>query len=295
MEIGFLGFGEAARAFHETLSGHDSSLGFSGYDLLLDAQGAEGACGAAMRARSIVVAANPEALARRADWIISAVTADQSAAAAVAVAPYLRSGQTFIDINSVSPDTKRASCAAIERSGATYLDMAVMAPVHPLGHRTPVLIAGADAEALAARLTELDFAFGIEGAHAGAATAVKMIRSLFVKGLEALTVETLLAADAAGCFDTILASISRSYPGLGWPDFAAYQFERTTRHGLRRAAEMEESARTLGGLGRSQPLAQEIAAVQRRMGARDPEQAESLERVRALLARSVAAGNTGEP
>ena len=93
-----------------------------------------------------------------------------------------------------------------------------------------------------------------------------MVRSLFVKGLEAITVETLLAAEASGCFDEILASISGSYPGLDWPRFAEYQFERTTTHGRRRAAEMRESAATLQALGLHGTLADAIADVQERMG-----------------------------
>ena len=94
-----------------------------------------------------------------------------------------------------------------------------------------------------------------------------MVRSLFVKGLEAITVEALLAAEASGCFDAILQSLSASFPGLGWPAFAEYQFDRTLRHGRRRAAEMRESAATLDALGLSGRLAAEIAGVQERMGA----------------------------
>jgi hypothetical protein len=93
-----------------------------------------------------------------------------------------------------------------------------------------------------------------------------MVRSLFVKGLEAITVECLLAAAASGCFDDILASLSKSYPGLEWPRIAEYHFERSTRHGKRRAAEMMESGATLDELGLSGGLAREIAGVQDRMG-----------------------------
>src|SRR5690606_29017336 len=131
--------------------------------------------------------------------------------------PHLRQGQVVIDINSGSPGRKAESAALVVARGARYLDMAVMAPVHPRGHRTPVLVAGAEAEALWLSLSALGFDGSVAGAEVGAATAIKMVRSLFVKGLEALTVETLLAAEAAGCREEILASLSASYPGLGWP------------------------------------------------------------------------------
>lgn len=171
-----------------------------------------------------------------------------------------------IDINSVSPGRKRETASAVEAAGGDYLDMAVMAPVHPRKHQTPVLLAGVPAERLLPELLGLGFSAEIAGPVAGAATAIKMVRSLFVKGLEAITVEALLAARASGCYQEILSSLSGSFPGLNWPQFAEYQMERTMRHGRRRAAEMRESAATLNALGLHGGLAAEIAEVQERMG-----------------------------
>ncbi|MDI6024855.1 DUF1932 domain-containing protein [Corticibacterium sp. UT-5YL-CI-8] len=261
MKIGFLGYGEAARAFHEGLS--RPGLSVVAYDILLDC--ADGTMRSAMEKRG----AAPVGIAGLgdADWIFSAVTADQSFLAVEPLLPHLRQGQVLIDINSVSPDRKRETAAAVEAAGAEYLDMAVMAPVHPKKHTTPVLLAGGPAERLLPDLLARGFSASIAGKEPGAATAIKMVRSLFVKGLEAITVEALLAARASGCFEEILASLSNSYPGLNWPDFAEYQFERTTRHGKRRAAEMRESAATLDALGLNGGMAREIAEVQERMGA----------------------------
>lgn len=273
LSIGFIGFCEAARAFHQTLAAHDPGLRFCAYDILLGEPGMR----AAIAGRGIEVAETPAALGH-ADWIVSAVTADQSLAAVEAIAPHLRAGRLVVDINSVSPGRKRASAALVEARGARYLDMAVMAPVHPRGHRTPVLIAGAAAATLEPELKRLDFSFRVAGEAVGAATVIKMVRSLFVKGLEAVTVECLLAARASGCFDEVYGSLARDFPGLGWPDFAAYEFERTLRHGRRRAAEMRESAATIAELGLNGALAAEIAEVQERMGAADapPPKADAL-------------------
>lgn len=268
MNIAFIGFGEAGRAFQRSLAAHDPTLAFSAYDRLLDNEGADGLCADAMKAAGVMVAPSAEAAVADAKWIISGVTADQSLAAAESVAPHIRQGQVFFDINSVSPKRKEAS-AALFGPGATYVDMAVMAPVHPKGHRTAVLLAGDVDDALVAELRPLDFAFEIVGQKPGAATAIKMVRSLFVKGLEAITVEALLAAEASGCLDYIMGSLSGSYPGLGLPELAGYQFERTTKHGRRRAAEMRESAATLADLGLHGVLADAIADVQQKMGSLD--------------------------
>ena len=258
MKIGFLGYGEAARAFHDGLS--RAALA---HDILLDCDDG------AMRGAMLGNGATPVPIAglADADWVFSAVTADQSLLAVAQLLPHLRQGQVLIDINSVSPGRKRETAAAVEAAGAVYLDMAVMAPVHPKKHATPVLLAGKPAEQMLPQLLALGFSATLVGPEPGSATAIKMVRSLFVKGLEAITVETLLAARASGCFDEIYASLSASYPGLDWSRFAGYQFERTTRHGRRRAAEMRESGATLDALGLHGALACEIAAVQDAMGA----------------------------
>lgn len=261
--IAFLGFGEAARAFHASLAEKDQSLEFMAWDILLLGEADE--MRTAMADRNVEIA-DPTDF-QRADWIFNAVTADQSYVALERIVEHLQNGQLVIDINSVAPDKKRRSAALIEAAGAQYLDMAVMAPVHPRLHQTPVLIAGKMVNDLESELTKLGFDFRIISTDVGEATAIKMVRSLFVKGLEAITVETLLAAESSGCLDEIMDSISKSYPGLGWPDFAAYQFERTLTHGHRRAAEMRESAATLDNLGLTGSLATEIANVQENMGA----------------------------
>jgi 3-hydroxyisobutyrate dehydrogenase-like beta-hydroxyacid dehydrogenase len=281
MRIGFLGYGEAARAFHEGLAG-DGRI-FLAYDLKLAA--VDKGMRQAMIERGALPCDSIAALAG-ADWIFSAVTADQSLLAIEPLLPHLRQGQVVIDINSVSPDRKRETAARIEAAGGLYLDMAVMAPVHPRKHATPILLAGADAGRLLPQLLALGFSGAIAGDRPGAATAIKMVRSLFVKGLEAITVETLLAAEASGCFDEILASIAGSFPGLGWPRFAEYQFERTTVHGLRRSAEMRESAATLAALGLHGRLADAVADVQEKMGEGGPAGDEDLHAtVRAVLAK----------
>lgn len=266
MQIAFIGFGEAARAFRESLTATEPALGFAAYDILLEREGRQGACGTAMRAHGVDVAGSARQAVSEADWIVSAVTADQSLEAVRSALPHVKAGQVFIDINSVSPQRKRDSAALLEPTGATYADMAVMAPVHPRGHRTPILLAGPIGDELRQRLAALEFNFEIVGPEAGTATAIKMVRSLFVKGLEAITVETLLAAAASGCLDYILESLAGSYPGLGFPDFASYQFERTVKHGKRRAAEMYESAATLDDLSLHGRLAEAVAEVQELMG-----------------------------
>jgi 3-hydroxyisobutyrate dehydrogenase-like beta-hydroxyacid dehydrogenase len=153
-------------------------------------------------------------------------------------------------MNSVAPETKREAAAVIAAAGGRYVDVAVLAPVDPARMAVPLLLAGPHAGAGEALLRTAGFAKvrGV-GDEIGRASAIKMIRSVMVKGIEALTAEMMLGAEAAGVTDEVLASLDASEKARPWAERADYNIERMTTHGLRRAAEMEESAKTLRSLG----------------------------------------------
>jgi 3-hydroxyisobutyrate dehydrogenase-like beta-hydroxyacid dehydrogenase len=143
----------------------------------------------------------------------------------------------------------------------------VIAPVHPARHRTPLLIAGPHAETVSPLLGELGMQLTVVGPGTGAAAAIKMIRSVMIKGIEALTLECFLAASRAGVLDEVTASLKNNYPGLDWPAMSEYNLERMASHGDRRAAEMEESAATLRELGLEPLMTERTVERQREMGA----------------------------
>jgi 3-hydroxyisobutyrate dehydrogenase-like beta-hydroxyacid dehydrogenase len=167
-------------------------------------------------------------------------------------------------MNSVAPDTKREAAAAIEAAGGRYVDVAVMAPVEK-GLAVPLLISGPHALAAQPLLEALGFSnVRMVGDEVGRASAIKMIRSVMVKGLEALSAECAAAAEAAGVFDEVMTSLDASEKATAWADKVAYNRERMEVHGQRRAAEMEESAKTLQGLGVEPVMTRGTALLQRR-------------------------------
>ncbi|WP_309083023.1 DUF1932 domain-containing protein [Chelativorans sp.] len=269
MHIAFIGFGEAARAFAGTLREKDSTLTFSAYDILLGTEKEAGILAAAEQAGVRMEPTVAEAVAA-ADWVIAAVTAASSLAAAKSVDQALRPGQVYIDINSVSAGVKRQTAALLAPRGAVYVDMAVMSPVHPRGHRSPVLVAGEFDRDLLDLFAKLGFDLEFVGAETGMAATIKMVRSLFVKGLEAITVQAMVAAHRAGCLDRVFASLAKSFPQFEWERFVGYQFERVATHGVRRAAEMRESALAMRELGlpEGEALAAAIAELQSAVGER---------------------------
>jgi 3-hydroxyisobutyrate dehydrogenase-like beta-hydroxyacid dehydrogenase len=172
----------------------------------------------------------------------------------------------YLDINSVSPGRKQET-AKLLGDNARYVDVAVVAAIHPKRHRTPLLIAGPHAKPIAPLLREMDMELDVVGDTVGAAAAIKMIRSVMIKGIEALTLECFLAAARAGALDEVTASLKNNYPGLDWSTLSEYNLERMASHGERRAAEMEESAATLRELGLDPLMVDATVKRQREMGA----------------------------
>jgi 3-hydroxyisobutyrate dehydrogenase-like beta-hydroxyacid dehydrogenase len=186
--------------------------------------------------------------------VLSLVTADQSLSVARAAARQIAKATLFCDMNSVAPATKRAAGSAIEGAGGRYVDVAIMAPVHPQRLGVPILLSGPDAEAAAELLRELGFSkVRCVGSTVGEASSIKMIRSVIVKGIEALTAEAMLAAYQAGVTEEVLASLDASEKAQGWAERADYNLDRMLIHGRRRAEEVEEALRTLEDLGVSPP------------------------------------------
>ena len=215
--------------------------------------------------------------------VISAVTAASSLEAARAVGPHLSGNPHYLDINSVSPGRKQET-EQLHGDKARYVDVAEIAPIHPARHRTPLLISGPHAEAVSPLLGELEMQLTVVGGETGQAAAIKMIRSVMIKGIEALTLECFLAARRAGVLDEVTVSLKNIYPGLDWPKMSEYNLDRMASHGERRAAEMEESAATLRELGLDPLMVEATVKRQREIGALGRD-----EKVRAAKAQGRAA------
>ncbi len=220
-----------------------------------------------MAGYGVAAAGDAAAALADADIVLSLVTADAALPVARDYAALLPAGALWCDMNSVAPDTKRAAAEAITAAGARYIDVAVMSPVDPAALNVPLLIAGDDAAEAQDRLATLGFRKSrIVGTEIGRASAIKMIRSVMVKGLEALTAEMVLGATQAGVLDEVLASLDASEKTVSWAERADYNLDRMLQHGLRRAAEMHESAATLQGLGISPMMTENTVNWQQALG-----------------------------
>src|SRR3569623_931711 len=257
----FIGFGEAGMA---VAGGRPAR----GYDRKTDDTATRAGKYADFAERDVTACADTAQAVAGVPAILSLVTADQALAAARAAAPHIAPGTLWFDMNSVAPDTKRAAAAVIDASGGRYIDVAVMSPVNPARRAVPLLLSGPYAEAGAAALPAIGFdTVRVVAGGVGAASSIKLIRSVMVKGLEALTAECFLAADRAGVADEVVMSLNASWPGTDWAEKADYNLARMMVHGLRRAAEMEVVFKTLDALGTGAAMTRGTVERQRAIGA----------------------------
>jgi 3-hydroxyisobutyrate dehydrogenase-like beta-hydroxyacid dehydrogenase len=262
--VALIGFGEAGSTFAEAGAWEQAARVF---DIKTDDPSAGKAKRADYAAAGVRGCDTLAEAVSGAALVLSLVTADHAPKVARQAATLMDPGALFCDLNSVAPPTKRAAAQAIEAAGGRYVDVAVMAPVHPARLNVPLLLSGAGADEAAQMLAQLGFAnLRVVGDHVGRASSIKMIRSVMVKGMEALTAECVLAAEAAGVLDEVLASLDASEKPRPWADRADYNLDRMLVHGIRRAAEMEEVVKTLEALGTGALLTRGTVARQQALG-----------------------------
>jgi 3-hydroxyisobutyrate dehydrogenase-like beta-hydroxyacid dehydrogenase len=246
--IAIIGFGEAGGIFGCDFA--QQGIAVSIFDILLHSLKARETMLSKARECGVQARESLSDCVRDAELVISAVTASSAQDVASEASSVLRSDQNFLDINSVSPGTKRAIAAHIEKGHGRFVEAAVMAPVPGNRLKVPMLLGGTHAAELAIRLQAIGVNASFASERIGVPSAVKMCRSVMIKGIEALAVECLFAARRYGAEEAVLASLAATYPQMGWQDrLPDYLLSRVAEHGKRRAAEMREVAQALNDVG----------------------------------------------
>ncbi len=181
--------------------------------------------------------------------IISAVTASNTVAVAEEAAKFIQSGCVFLDLNSASPGAKQQAAKYIEAAGGIYVEAGVMTSVPPYGIKVPMLLGGAYSDTLAKQLNSYGMDAKSVSTELGIASAIKMCRSVMIKGLEALVIESYTTARAYGVEDYVLPTLQETFPSIDWTEQGRYFYSRVVQHGKRRAEEMREVANTVKEAG----------------------------------------------
>jgi 3-hydroxyisobutyrate dehydrogenase-like beta-hydroxyacid dehydrogenase len=246
MNVALIGYGEVGRILAEDLRARGVAV--SAYDLKLE-RGQGQPLREHAAAQGVVLGAAHAQAVHGADLVVSAVTASQAVAVAEACAPALKPGAFFLDFNSASPGAKCRAAGIVDGAGARYVEGAVMTSLPPYRIKVPLLLGGPFAAALAPLLADLGFVAKVASDRLGVASATKMCRSVMIKGLEAMVIESFTTARAYGVEGAVLASLQESFPGIDWEKQASYFFQRVIEHGRRRSEELREVAETVREIG----------------------------------------------
>ncbi|KIT16250.1 NAD(P)-binding domain-containing protein [Jannaschia aquimarina] len=256
MIVAFIGFSEAGPAFAEAMVGNGAEV--RAFDLRsLDARQAEAQ--AALCAR--VGAAHSGSLAAAldgADLVVSTVTAGAALRVARDAAPLLAAEACYLDMNSISPDGKRAVGDAVAPNA--FVEGVAMGRIAE-GKLPRVLLSGPGSAIWAERLAALGWSAKSAGEAWGAAPKAKLLRSVMVKGFEALLVEAFEGARAESLEPVLLETLADWIPELDWPAFTSYHLGRVAKHGPRRAEELRECAAMLEQMGRSVTMSARAAEI----------------------------------
>jgi 3-hydroxyisobutyrate dehydrogenase len=244
--IGFIGFGEVGSILARDLraAGHARLAAF---DTAFGDPGSKASRNAAQA--GIAVARSAVELAADAELVICCVTAGSALAAAGSLTGGLGHAPFVLDVNSVSPGTKREAFVAVTAAGGRYVESAVMTSVPPHGIHSPMLLGGPHAGAFLPVAEALGMRAQVFSAEVGGASSVKMCRSIMIKGLEALTTECMMTARRYGVERQVLDSLADTLPHKDWPGLARYMMSRALIHGRRRAEEVREVVRTVEEAG----------------------------------------------
>jgi 3-hydroxyisobutyrate dehydrogenase-like beta-hydroxyacid dehydrogenase len=183
-----------------------------------------------------------------ADLVICAVQGEHALDAATSAAPLLKKGAYFLDLCTVTGKMADEDRAAIEKAGGQYIDIAVMGGFFKYGIKAPMLVAGGDAKAAVDWMNANGFDAKYLGPRPGSASSVKMVRSVLMKGLEALGVEALVTAERQGIREEVLECLA-DVDLVPFRDHLASLVQTHVVHARRRWEEMGLVAQTLRETG----------------------------------------------
>jgi 3-hydroxyisobutyrate dehydrogenase len=277
--IALLGFGEAGSAIARGLAaeggwrgtprssppgpGDNAPRRLIAIDTALDKDARGTTLGKQATALDVAIEGRYTETLRQADLVICAVQGEHALEAAEAAAPLLKKGAHYLDLCTVTGKMSDEDRAPIEAAGGRYIDIAVMGGFFKQGIKAPMLVAGEDVEDVVAWMNANGFDAKVLGPKPGSASSVKMLRSVLIKGVEALGVESLVTAQRQGILEEVLACLSDA-DQMPFRDFIGMLVQTHIVHAHRRWEEMGLVARTLRDTGVDPLLTEAIEKSHRR-------------------------------
>ena len=248
MKIGFIGFGEAAYNIALGLAGEGVS-GIRANDAMMD----DAVMGKLVHSRAeeagVELVSSAKDVAAWADVLFAAVPSSFTMDVCREIKDCLRPGQVYADVSASTPSVKEAIWNEIKDSSVLFADAAMLGSLPKDKHRVPITASGNGAAKFKELMEPYGMRITLAGERAGAASAIKLVRSIFMKGIASLMIEMLQAADAYGVSDEVVASIAKSMDGTPFTSHLDRLVTGTALHCARRAAELKGSIAMLKEAG----------------------------------------------
>lgn len=240
MNIGFIGYGEAAYNISLGLGG-EGLVGIRATDAMMDHEVMGRQVHSRAQEAGVTLVHGNREIAQWADVIIAAVPSSFTMDVCRDIKDCLRAGQLYVDVSASTPATKQAIWEAVKNTGVLFADAAMLGSLPKDRHRVPITASGNGAQRFYELMTPYGMRITLAGEQPGAASAIKLVRSIFMKGVAALMLETMQAADAYGVADEVVSSLSRSLDGIPFEAHLDRLVTGTALHCTRRAAELKGS------------------------------------------------------
>lgn len=247
VRIGIIGYGEVGQAFAEGLSSSEGAE-IAVFDIRFSSDASPDAIAALAEAKNLRIEPGINALVQSSDLVISAVTCEQAWKVAQASAEHMRKGQIYVDLNTVTPQLKEKLSRLIDQKGAEFIEVAILGTIASYGFKSPMLACGKEAQEFGDFLNSLGFSVKVLSEKIGTASYMKMLRSIFAKGVESLLFEMLVAAEKCKLLEPVMNAIVNHMDHSSFLNIAETWITTNVMHAQRRADEMDHVIQTLKNL-----------------------------------------------
>lgn len=238
MNIGFIGYGEAAFNISLGLRG-EGILGIRANDAMMNHEVMGKQVHSRAEQAGVTLISSAKELAQWADVLFAAVPSSFTLDVCGEIKDVLRPGQLYVDVSASTPVAKEAIWAAIKDTGVLFVDAAMLGSLPKDKHQVPITASGNGAAKFHELMTPYGMKITLAGEKAGSASAIKLVRSVFMKGIASLMIEMLQAGDAYGVADEVVASVGKSMDGIAFTSHLDRLVTGTAIHCARRGAELK--------------------------------------------------------
>ncbi|NQS89905.1 NAD(P)-dependent oxidoreductase [Patescibacteria group bacterium] len=248
IKIGFIGFGKVASELSKGLQG-SGLFEIWVYDKIVLDPVKKSKIEERAKELNVKLSKDNGSLTRACKTILCTVTIDAALEAAKETALFLNEQKTYIDLNSTSPGMKREIAHIIEKTGANFIEGAILGAIGSYGFQVPIMVCGKKAKKFQHFMNQIGMSITYIGQEIGKASTVKMLRSVFAKGVEALLVEMLQGAVRYGVESYVMEDISRYMDNHSFLSIANDWLITHPIDAERRFWEMEQVVKTLREVG----------------------------------------------